>query len=184
MTRRSRAASLLLALAALAGCRGEAPDAGLDLGRLVDSLMPAVEEATGLTFTATPASGMRTREEVRVYLLSKLEQEFPDERVRGVTAAYRLFRLIPDTLDLKQLVLDLYTEQVAGYYDPDSLMLYGVEGADRTQFRLVMAHELVHALQHQYLPLDSLMRLRHDADRLAAIHERLAGEKIQRLGRH
>ena len=27
---------------------------------------------------------------------------------------------LPDTLQLRSLLLDLYTEQVAGYYDPDS----------------------------------------------------------------
>ena len=32
---------------------------------------------------------------------------------------------------LRPLLLDLYTEQVAGFYDPDSATLFGVEGADR-----------------------------------------------------
>ena len=49
----------------------------------------------------------------------------------GSRAAYRLFGLLPDTLELRGLLLDLYAEQVAGYYDPDSTTLFGVAGADR-----------------------------------------------------
>jgi hypothetical protein len=79
---------------------------------------------------------------VREYLLAKVHKEFPDEKLEGVQAAYRLLHLIPDTLDLRTLILDLYAEQVAGYYDPDSSLLYAVQGADRAQLRLIMAHEL------------------------------------------
>jgi hypothetical protein len=90
-------------------------------------------------------------------------------------AAYRLFGLLPDTLDLERLLLDLYGEQVAGYYDPETSTLYGVEGGDRTQLRLILAHELVHALQHQYLPLDTLMSAKGNGDRTAATQAVLEG---------
>jgi hypothetical protein len=129
----------------------------------------------GLEFKTPPQSELVTRDQVREYLLAKVRKEFPDEKLEGVQAAYRLLRLLPDTLDLKTLLLDLYAEQVAGYYDPDSSLLYAVQGADRAQLRLIMAHELVHALQHQYLPLDSVMVQRGNGDRLAAAQAVLEG---------
>jgi hypothetical protein len=177
-TLRCWCAAGLAALAALgAGCRGERPGA-LDqarVERLVDSLRPAVERAVGLPFLAPPRSAVVDREQVRAYVLSRVEQEFPPERLEGLETAYRLFGFLPDTLDLLPLLLDLYTEQVAGYYDPATETLYAVRGGDRVQTRLVMAHEMVHALQHQYLPLDSLMRQRGDSDRLAAVQAVLEG---------
>ncbi len=162
--------TFVIGLALLGACRGTPRQAIAqdDLQRLVDSMMPAIERATGMTFAATPRSAIRSPDEVRAYLSRKLESEFPPERVAGVEAAYQLFGLIPDSLDLSALLLNLYSEQVAGYYDPDSLMLFGVRGGDPTQLRLVLAHELVHALQHQYLPVDSLLGLESDADQLAA----------------
>lgn len=168
--------ALLLALA-LAACRGTPPDADpqVMLDRLVDSLAPAVERATGLEFRERPQVTLRTRDEVRGFILAKVAEEFPAERVRGVTTAYRLLGLIPDTLDLEALLLDLYTEQVAGFYDPDSTVLYAVEGADPAQTRLVIAHELVHALQDQYLPLDSLLSERRSSDRTVAAQAVLEG---------
>lgn len=168
--------TLFLALV-FAACRGTPPDTDpqVTLDRLVDSLVPAVERATGMTFRERPRVALRTTDEVRAFILAKVEEEFPPERIRGVTAAYRLLGLVPDTLDLRALLLDLYTEQVAGFYDPDSTMLYAVEGADPAQLRLVIAHELVHALQHQYLPLDSLLHQRANSDRAAAAQAVLEG---------
>jgi hypothetical protein len=162
----------------LLSCRGKppissSPDA---LAHLVDSLRSPVERATGLHFKSPPRSALRTREQVRAYLVRKLDEELPTPRMRGLETAYRLFGLFPDTLQLRQLLLDLYTEQVAGYYDPDSATLFGVAGADPAQLRLVLAHEMVHALQGQYLPLDSILHETSNNDRLTAAQAVLEGQ--------
>jgi len=168
---------LLAAMAAFA-CRGEARQASSQeaLAALVDSLRAPVERAAGLTFKSPPSSAMRSREQVSAYLVAKLDEELPPERMRGIETAYRMFGLLPDTLQLRALLLDLYTEQVAGYYDPDSAMLFGVEGADRSQLRLVLAHEMIHALQGQHLPLDSILSARSNNDRLTAAQAILEGQ--------
>jgi len=172
----------LVAVAMMLGaCRGEARQERQahgddDLARLVDSLRAPVEQAAGLRFTSPPRSAMRSREQVRAYLIAKLDEELPPKRLSGLETAYRLFGLLPDTLQLRPLLLDLYTEQVAGFYDPDSATLFGVEGADRTQLRLVLAHEMIHALQGQHLPLDSILSARENNDRLAAAQAILEGQ--------
>jgi hypothetical protein len=174
-----RIANRLLLLAAVAAaCRGERPrPVGPDvLSRLVDSLRPRVERATGLTFKSPPRSALRTRQQVRAYLLKKLDEELPNVKLEGLETAYRLFGLLPDTLDLRPLLLELYTEQVAGYYDPDSATLFGVEGADVAQLRVVVAHEMVHALQGERLPLDSILHDKSNNDRLAAAQSVLEGQ--------
>jgi hypothetical protein len=177
---RSGASQILLLLLAvlLASCRGEKRRTVEDatLARLVDSLRQPVERAAGLRFKTPPRSAMRTREQVRTYLLGKLDEELPPARMRGMEAAYRLFGMLPDTLSLRALLLELYTEQVAGYYDPDSTTLFGVAGADRSELRLVLAHEMVHALQGQYLPLDSILKATADNDRLSAAQAILEGQ--------
>ncbi len=171
-------AAAAAAVALTLACRGEPVRAQRDAGlaHLVDSLKPAVERAAGLRFKRTPNSALRSREQVRNYLIAKLRQELPPERVRGVEAAYRLLGMLPDTLDLERLLVDLYSEQVAGFYDPDSTMLFGVAGADPLQLKLVLAHEMVHALQGQYLPLDSILHDIHSNDRLTAAQAVLEGQ--------
>jgi hypothetical protein len=164
-------------LVTMVGCRGAAPQKAQeqDIAQLVDSLRPAVERATGLTFRGPTKSAMRSREELREFLLQKLRQEFPPDRQEGVEAVYRLLGMVPDTLDLKAFLLELFSEQVAGFYDPETSTLYGMRGAEPAALRFVLAHELVHALQHQYLPVDSIMRRQDDADRQTAAHAVLEG---------
>lgn len=65
---------------------------------------------------------------------------------------------------------------MAGFYDPDSAMLFGVAGADRSQLRLVLAHEMIHALQGQHLKLDSILDDRSNNDRLTAAQAILEGQ--------
>lgn len=168
----------LATLAAAAACRGQSRGGPEEvvLRQLVDSLRGPVERASRLTFRRPPRSALRTREQVRGYLLAKLDEELPPARMRGLETAYRLFGLLPDTLQLRGLLLDLYAEQVAGYYDPDSAMLFGVAGAEREQLRLVLAHEMVHALQGQHLPLDSILNATANNDRLTAAQSILEGQ--------
>ena len=173
-----RALLVVTLLGLAAACRGQSPRMAEEavLRQLVDSLRGRVEQATKLKFRTPPRSALRSREEVRRYLLAKLDQELPPKRMRGLETAYRLFGLLPDTLELRDLLLDLYAEQVAGYYDPDSAMLFGVAGASRDELRLVLAHEMVHALQGEYLRLDSILKATTNNDRLTAAQAVLEGQ--------
>ena len=147
--------AVLLALAA--ACTSRPPSTADEVRRIADDVVPKVEAAVGLTFRQRPSLGIRTREQVERYLVRRLDQEYPPERLGHIANAYRRFGLIPDTLDLRALFLAVLAEQVVGYFDPDSATLYVVDGTDPVQIRLVLAHELVHALQHQYVPLDSIL---------------------------
>ncbi len=163
---------MVMILLATVACRGESQQSQKvdqrQLSAMVDSLMPVVARQAGLVFKSTPKSAVRSRDQIRTYLLAKLDQELAPARLEGLVASYRLLGMLPDSLDVKQLFIDLYTEQIAGFYDPDSTTFYAVEGGNRAELRLVIAHELVHALQDQYVPLDSIMHDVHDSDRLAA----------------
>jgi hypothetical protein len=167
-----------LAVLALAGCRGEPPDATGErtLARLVDSLAPEVEKAVGLPFKAKPKHALRNRDQVRRYVQAKLAEQLPPETFRRMTRSYALLGLLPDSLDVRAVMEQLLSQQIAGYYDPDSATFYGVVGADQTMQRLTIAHELVHALQDQYLPLDSILKDRSNNDRSSAAQAILEGQ--------
>jgi hypothetical protein len=139
-------------------------------------MMPAVERATGLRFKQHPIVLRRNRAQVREYVIHKFDDDLPPRELAGAQAAYRLFGLIPDSLDLRRSMIDLLTEQVAGYFDPDSNALYIPADIDPSQARLVISHELVHALQHQYLNLDSLVELKRQNDRRSAAQAILEGQ--------
>ena len=162
--------ALLLAAGVLApGALAQRPPLQDDgVQRIARELIPQVERAVGLTFKRAPVVATRSRDQVRAYLNHKMAEELPPAELAGVTRAYRAFGLVPDTLDLRRLMLDLYGEQVAGFYDPDSSVLYVVRGAEPMMVRLILAHELVHALQDQYTPLNAILKLRRQNDRQMA----------------
>jgi len=165
------------ALAVVAGCRGRPIDAdrSSEIQHLVDSLAPLVEEASGLAFSAPPRWAVRTTDQLREFLQNKFREDLPPEILSGLETAYRLFGLIPDTLQLEPLFLDLLTQQVQGFYEPDSTMLFLVEDAQLGTV-ITLSHELVHALQDQHLPLDSLLDPRKPNDQLMALQAILEGQ--------
>jgi hypothetical protein len=60
------------------------------------------------------------------------------------------FGLLPPGFDLYKLYIDLYSEQVAGYYDPETKDMFVIKGGDITGTeKMTYAHEYTHALQDQ-----------------------------------
>jgi hypothetical protein len=72
--------------------------------------------------------------------------------------------------------VDLLTEQILGYYDPVTKVLYVVRDAPEDLAGITVTHELVHALQDQYLNLDSVQKSHDDSDRQAATQAVLEGQ--------
>lgn len=163
---------VVLAMAA-APVRAQSEDAAR---RLVRDLVPQVERAVGLSFKRAPAVAVRTREQLRRYLELKLQADVPASELAGTERAYKAFGLIPDTLDLRSMMLEVLEEQVAGFYDPDSQRLFLIRGGDPAILRQVVAHELVHALQDQYFPLSPVLKMRRSNDRQTAAQAVMEGQ--------
>lgn len=173
----------LVALLLLAACdRRRELEGGAEgpYARRVERAIPQIEEETGLKFKSKPKLEMRSREQVREFLVKKFDEETPAEQLRSEERAYKLFGLIPDTLNLRRFLLELLTEQIVGYYDPETKVLYVVEGAPDDQIGITITHELVHALQDQYVNLDSIQRATGNSDRQAAAQAVMEGQATYR----
>ena len=176
-----RGALLLLGLALAAGCDRRRDANGGDAGagphaRRVADAVPQIERALGLQFKTPPRLETRSRAQVREFLLAKFNETDPAEQLRGEEIAYKLFGLVPDSMNLRSFLLELLTEQIVGYYDPATKVLYVVEGAPEDLTGITITHELVHALQDQYVNLDSIQKLKGNSDRLAAAQAVLEGQ--------
>src|SRR5258708_27671380 len=131
----------------------------------------------GSKFKRPPAVAQRTREQVRDYIVHKLDSDLPPAEFASAETAYKLFGLIPDSLSLRARLVALLNEQVAGYYDPDSATLFIPAGVvDSFALRTTVAHEVVHALPHQYANPDSLIQQRRANDRRTAAPAVLQGQ--------
>ena len=142
---------------------------------LADAI-PRIEAATGLKFKTAPRIEARDKAQVRDFLLRKFDEATPAQELAGEEAAYKLLGLLPDSLDLRKFFLAVLTEQVVGYYDPAAKVLYVVKGADEKTLGITITHELVHALQDQYVNLDSIQKATSDNDRLSAAQAVIEGQ--------
>ncbi len=143
---------------------------------MIDSLLPTIAEVSGMPVRHPVQFSMQSREEARAFIQRQLDDELGPAEMDGMERAYKAFGLLPDTLDLRATLLDLYTEQVVGYYDPATDRLYVLDEADARTAGPVVAHELVHALQDQYTNLDSLVSRERGNDRQMAAQAAAEGQ--------
>ncbi len=178
MGRLTRLSTAVVVVVLSLGCRerAQAVQSEADLKDMVHRMMPVVAQATGLPFKREPLVLRRSRAQVRDYVIRKFDEDLPPADLAGVQSALRLFGLIPDSLELRPTMIDLLTEQIAGYYDPDSNALFIPADIEPFQLRVVVSHELVHALQDQYVHLDSIITQRHANDRRSAAQAVLEGQ--------
>src|SRR5215217_1726968 len=153
--RLARLAALAMRVAACS--RGRNAGSG-PYAREVAEAIPRIEQSTGLKFKAPPKLEVRTRDQVRDFLLKQFDEATPTAQLVGEEKAYKLLGLIPDTMSLRAFFVRVLTEQVVGYYDPKAKTLYVVEGADEQVVGITITHELIHALQDQYVNLDSIQK--------------------------
>ena len=175
------AVACALALLALS-CRGKDDDRFADVekkgpyDKVVQENIPALEKATGLTFKRFPSVKATTTDEVRAFAEKAITEEPSASEIRGQQAVYRQFGLLPDTLDLRKFLLDVLEEQIVGLYDPETKVLYVRSDKPPELTNPTIQHEMIHALQDQYLNLDSIQKLSGDNDRLAALKAIIEGQ--------
>ena len=119
------------------------------------------------------------RDELARRVSEIIAEEYTPEEARVDALTYWLLRLIPDRdLDLYQLQIDLLSEQIAGYYDPETKELVVVtdQGDLGVTDKVTMAHEIVHALQDQHFDLIAIDEFAIDADHDAAITALIEGD--------
>jgi hypothetical protein len=175
IVRRATAAIAGVMLFAVGGCRRD-PAGDTPYAREVAEAVPRIEKESGLKFKRPPRVEVRSREQVRSYLIKKFDESTPQQELAGEEAAFKLLGLIPDSMSLRNFLIAVLTEQVIGYYDPATKVLYVVQGADEKTVGITLTHELVHALQDQYIDLDSLSKASSDNDRLSAAQAVVEGE--------
>ena len=152
----------LTCLAALsAGCGAQAGSelvvsSDPELRRLAAEVLPDIVERSGMELKVPVRLEVRTRSELERYLESKLDEELPPEEAKARVGVYAMLGLLDPDTDLRALLLGLYGEQVAGFYEPDSTAFFVIEGQSVATLRPLLVHELVHAVQDQSVDLRAL----------------------------
>lgn len=158
---------LLVAVVAAAGCApsdrtASAIETEEALRARAADLQPDIERLSGLPARAPLRLGIRSAQDLEAFLKEELAEQFEGDRVHHLTRVYARLGLVPADLDLEPLLGRLLLEQVVGFYDPATDTLFIVDGVSSELVDGVLVHEMVHALQDQYVDLDSLVRATRD----------------------
>lgn len=99
-----------------------------------------------------------TQAELRQRLEEDFLEDYGPEEARQDAIALSAFDFMPADYDLYGFILDLLTEQIAGYYDPetDEFVIISDDDEFDALEQVTHAHEYVHALQDQYYDLELL----------------------------
>ena len=152
----------LICLAAVAaGCGAQTRSelvvsSDAELAALAAELLPDLARRSGMELRRPVRLESRSRAELVRYLTTKLDEDLPEEEARARTADYAHLGLVDPDTDLRALLLELYTEQVAGFYEPDSAALYVLDDQPPEALQGLLVHELVHAVQDQSADLRAL----------------------------
>lgn len=157
------AVALIAAFAAIgivAGEEEEAEPAGqAPLERATERLEEVsrgVERVRELEYDGLPRVRLISAAEAGRESIRELDRDVPLRRQRTEERLLVMLGLLPPNVRLRDVLGDVLTEEVAGYYVPRTSTLALVRGAGLGGFlaEVTLAHELAHALEDQHFRLE------------------------------
>ena len=123
-----------------------------------DEVLGQMSQITGLKLLTPLKKSLRSREEIRAYVIKQMnEDKNPAERYADQRSA-EAFGLLPKGFDLDSFMVNVLTEQVEGLYDPKAREFYIADWSPLADQRMVMAHELTHALEDQHFKIEDWLK--------------------------
>lgn len=126
-------------------------------------------ELRGLTFKSPVNYKIIDRSQLRQVLAEKVKEQYTEEQLRDYSRSLAAFGLIPEDTDLLKVLVSLYGEQVAAFYVPEERSLYTFKDLvfSGNLDKMLLSHELTHALQDQNFDLRKFPLKIKDNDDLA-----------------
>ena len=123
-----------------------------------DEVLQDMSQITGWDLKTPLKKSIRSREEIRAYVLHQMDEEKDaKERYASVRSA-EAFGLVPPNFNMDSFLVDLLTEQIAGLYDPKAHEFYIADWIPVDEQRMVMSHELTHALEDQHFHIEDWVK--------------------------
>ena len=140
-----------------------------DLVKLAEEVEKEVEALRGWKFKRPVKKDVRSEKQLRAYIEKKVfEEEYGQGRLECLQVMLPMIGLIPADCDLKQTFMDVLFNQIGGFYDPDSGAFYLLQrgGVDYGPLvnRILIAHELTHALDDQHVDLNRFIKSREPTE--------------------
>lgn len=159
----------------LAALRGQS-----DLLERLDRLEAETRAVRRLVPPESVPRAFVSAKEVRAKIEDELAEEDSHRKIALDSQVLVALGLLEPGTNLYNLLVDLYTEQVLGYYDTEEGRLYVLGEGDLDPLeQLTFVHEYTHALQDQAFDLgEQEQALADDSDRLLALYALAEGDAM------
>ena len=125
-----------------------------ELFRSVDDILHFASDDSKLPVKHEVKRKLQTRASVEKYVIDKFNDDEDAKRMQRSEIVLKKFGLLDRDFQLKPFLISLLTEQIAGYYDSKTKTVNLLDWIAPDSQKPVLAHELTHALQDQYVNLD------------------------------
>jgi len=129
-----------------------------------DAVLQQMSELTGLPIKSSLKKQLISRPEVAKYVSESLHEDMTPQEIHVQEATLQAFGLVPPDFNLEKFLVGFYTEQAAGFYDPHRKTMFIADWVEPDMQRMVLAHELTHALQDQNFDLEKFLKAARDDD--------------------
>jgi Zn-dependent peptidase ImmA (M78 family) len=128
-----------------------------DLIKVSDEMIQLTTRLRGLEPKAPILRGVKNRDEIAKYLNEHVQEEYKEGELQNEGKMLKKLGLIPDSMDYKEFIIKLFTEQVGGFYNPENKTFYIASWLPVEDQKPIMVHELTHALQDQYFNIEAIL---------------------------
>lgn len=162
-------------------------EADADDARRRVEIEKSVANLRGLTFTKPVVYREIPRSDLPTVLRQKLLQQVPDREFTDAGVALAALGLLPPGTDLQKTYLGLLGEQIGAFYDQHTQEVFTFSGQPlaNSQNRVILAHELTHALEDEHFHLANLpLEGKGDDDRALAASALVEGDATLVMNRY
>jgi len=175
--------------------KGKPNDAVIRYKRAFEQLLPGMRK---LRFKHEVKRDVTARENMQALLIKEIDEEMTPGEFRANELGMKALGLLPANINLKEILVKVYSEEIAAFYDPKTKTMHLIKepeadakkeptflekllgkkkGFDKDENKTVIAHELTHALADQNYDIDAMQkRIKHDDDRELALSSLIEGE--------
>ena len=140
-------------MTATPGITAPSPGSNLpaDISNQMDKIQEQVIELRGLASTGPVTRSLLTQEGLREHVVNDFLKDYTQAESQEDALVLATLGLLAPDFDLYDFYVELYSEQVAGFYNDETNEMYVIQGEGfQGPERLTYSHEYTHALQDQH----------------------------------
>lgn len=132
----------------------------LTVDQQMDQIQEQVSDIRGLELINNLDRSMMSTDELQDVVINDFFADYTAEEEKIDVAELSVLGLLPSDFQLSQFYKDLYSEQIAGFYDSETKEMNVIsDGAFGGLERMTYSHEFTHVLQDQHYDLQNGLKL-------------------------